>query len=360
MGIGRGDFIPVAGACCPLTITALIGVIRSGAAVVPIDTDRPATSLSQLVEDTGAKLILIDKVSPWSRAIESIRCGTKVVTISTVLAQTRESNLRDVDVSAKDLAYVIYTSGSTGKPKGVMIPHGAIGNMVRWRSDNVTLSSDDRVIMMLSHQFDAGFGIAMSSLAQGASLVFSGSSSVLDIHATIDRIKDCGATVLPSVPSLLHPLVTHPRFQQCKSVQQIWSGGESMPKELPIAVRSKSNARIWNFYGPTETAVEATAFEVTDVDSMRTIPIGKPIANTDVLVLDEHGREVPDTVPGQLAIVGHGLAQGYLNQDERTSECFVPSIGDQALSSRMYLTGDLGLRRADGNLEFLGRHRRAN
>tara|TARA_R110002049_G_scaffold4601_6_gene32874 strand:+ start:66130 stop:70293 length:4164 start_codon:yes stop_codon:yes gene_type:complete len=355
IGIGIGDVVPVCGKRGPQMMIALIGAMRSGAAVVPIDTDQPAVDTETLIEDAGAKAILVDACDVMRLPTDSTATNTCVMSIGDLIDRESVAGEIAVSVSPDDLAYVIYTSGSTGRPKGVMIQHGAIANTMRWRIENVTLSSRDRVLMLLSHQFDAGFAVAMSSLVQGAAIVFPDQGGPFDVHATFDRIKRTGVSVLPAVPSVLNVVVSDPNFRECKSIQQIWSGGESMPSELPAKIRNHSNARIWNFYGPTETAVEATAHEVHLADPRRSVPIGMPIANTEVLVLDDHLKVVPDTCPGQIAIAGRGLAVGYLNQPELTRGCFVDTAGDRSLSSRMYLTGDLGRKRADGQLEFLGR-----
>ena len=347
--IGRGDIVPVIGRPGPETTTAIVGVIRSGAAVVPIDADRPAVDLHDLIHDTTAKLVIVDE----STAIEPR--GGKAAQVSELIKEERRCDITPAKVSGEDLAYVIYTSGSTGRPKGVMIEHAAIANTIRWRIENVSLSSKDRILILLSHQFDAGFGIAISTLAQGAALHWPGVEASFDVHATIEQIRRDQITVLPAIPSLLRMIADSQQLKDCNSLLQVWSGGESMPADLPFDLREQTAATIWNFYGPTETAVEATACTVTDHDPRRTVPIGAPIANTNVLILDDQGRAVPNTVPGQIAIAGHGLARGYLNEPERTDDRFVSLEGDTTGENRMYLTGDLGRRRADGSIEFLGR-----
>ena len=351
--------------------------MRSGAAVVPIDTDHPAVSSPDLVEDAAAKVVLVDEPGTWSEPLNQVNPGVSVVSIETLTCEAdanpggrRRSGLTSGksrlneptaspggsgEILPGDLAYVIYTSGSTGRPKGVMIDQCAIANTVRWRADHVPLSAADRVLMLLSHQFDAGFGIMVSTLAQGATIVWPDDRSAIDFTVTIEQIKRQEITILPAIPGLLQVFANHPGSKGCESIRQIWSGGESMPPDLPNEIRTISSARVWNFYGPTEAAVEAAACEVTDHDSKRFIPIGKPISNTDILVLDDAGNLLPETVPGQLAITGRGLARGYLNDRAKTETCFVPTAGDLAFSSRMYLTGDLGRRRADGSFEFLGR-----
>ena len=196
--------------------------------------------------------------------------------------------------------------------------------------------------------------MTLSTIAQGAAVVWADPSSATDIDALIDQIVRDSITVLPAVPSLLRLIVTHPRFAECRCLEQIWSGGESMPTELPDLIWERSSARIWNLYGPTEAAVEATAHEVRDQDPRRPISIGTPILNTEALILDSSLREVPDTVPGQLAIRGRGLAAGYLKRPELTREKFV-TLPHDAIGDRVYLTGDLCRKRADGEIDFLGR-----
>jgi amino acid adenylation domain-containing protein len=349
-GIGAGDYVPVAAKPGPAATAAILGVIRAGAAVIPIDAQQPAIPVRDLEDDTAAKLIIVDEPSSWSA-----EAAAAVITIAELAVDcSREGKSPEPQPpTASDLAYVIYTSGSTGKPKGVMIQHQAIVNTVRWRMDNVPLAATDRVLMLLSHQFDAGFGVTLSCLAQGASVVWADPGATADIDHLISQVVRDRVTVLPSVPSMQRLIVTHPRFKECRQLSQIWCGGESMPTDLPELIWRHCGAAIWNFYGPTEAAVEATAHEVKDQDPRRPIPIGKPIANTEVLILNDQLQPVPDTVPGQLAILGPGLAVGYLQRPELTREKFVPVPGDP--QSRMYLTGDLCRRRTDGEIDFLGR-----
>lgn len=356
-GVGRGDLVPVIAGRGPASIIAILGVLRSGAAVIPIDAAHPAVAMNDLIVDASPKLVLMDHPNHRSATLAFGSDGVEFVIIDDLMHPSDSCDVTDeIETSSpEDLAYVIYTSGSTGRSKGVMIQHAAIANTIAWRSDQVSVSQSDRVLMLLSHQFDAGFAIALSTLAQGATLVWPTADTTVDIHdaiATIDRHR---VTILPAVPSLLQLFISHPRFSDCRSIRQIWCGGESMPSDLPGRIQRQMTVRLWNFYGPTEAGVEATAHEVVDHDPKRLVPIGRPIANTDVIVLDEFGRVVPDTVPGQLAILGRGLAIGYLGCDEQTKSSFVTAVGDHPRSSRMYLTGDLGRRLSDGTLEFLGR-----
>ena len=348
-GIGRGDYVCVCADRGVSAITAILGVMKSGAAVIPIDAKEPAVACADLIDDTQAKLIIVQRDCEWaSGSTANVVTIDELTVESTALGQPQPPKPDDV-------AYVIYTSGTTGRPKGVMVSHDAIANTLRWRSDQVVLEPSDRLLMPFSHQFDAGFGMTFSILAQGAQVIWVDDQTDRDIDALIAQVIREQITVLMAVPSLLRLIIAHPRFKECRCIQQIWAGGESMPVELPELIWEHSAAKIWNFYGPTEAAVEATAHEVKEQDSRRPIPIGKPILNTEVLVLDDSFNRVPDTVPGQLAIRGRGLALGYLNRPELTQQKFVSLQNADGSSSRAYLTGDIGRRRTDGQLEFIGR-----
>ncbi len=348
-GVGPGSLVPVCGGRGPKTLTAMLGVHRSGAAIVPIDLDGPAMDCPTLLADTNASLILTDQPHAW------LAESAEVLLIDDLVQSAPATQTTWRGPSPEDLAYVVYTSGSTGKPKGVMVDHSAVSNTLTWRMRDVSLNSDDRVLMLLSHQFDAGLGIAWTTLTQGATLIWADDQAGSDSEHLVEQIIRDNVTVLPAVPSLLRILVAHPRFVQCESLRSIWTGGEVVPPELPGQIRESSRAVFWNFYGPTEAAIEATACQIREHPSSRAVPIGKPIANTQVLILDEHQRPVPDTVPGEIAVAGAGLARGYLNQPELTQQKFIPNPSDPSGKSRVYLTGDRGRRRMSGEIEFFGR-----
>ncbi len=248
---------------------------------------------------------------------------------------------------------MIYTSGSTGVPKGVLVEHSAICNTLNWRCRELNLDENDRVLMLLSHQFDAAVGITWSCLTQGATIVWPSAQEKIDPSALIELIQREKITVLPAVPSLLRILASTGQLTQCPSLRMIWTGGEPVPAELPELLRMQTEAAVWNLYGPTETAVEATAMDVTDHSPSELMTIGKPIDNVEVVIVDKLNRLVPVTVPGQIAIGGLGLARGYFKDPELTGRKFIPDPRDP--SKRLYLTGDLGRLLPDGRVEFFGR-----
>lgn len=330
--------IPISDRSGPETIMKILGAMASGAAAIPIDSDQPAVSHSDLLQDINAF------------------SGSQIAT-PTILPSRSSSDKSNLNThpSANDLAYVIYTSGSTGRPKGVMIEHRAICNTLRWRHETVPLHSGDRVLMLLSHQFDAGLGIALATLTQGAELIWADLDARHDLRSLVEQLIRDRITILPAIPSILRLVVEHPKFSECKNLRMLWSGGESMPRELPALVRKRTHAQLWNFYGPTETAVEAIAAQIDSHDERCSVPLGKPVSGASVFVVDEAHRILPDTIPGQLAIAGKGLARGYLNLPEFTAERFVQLKLEDGSETRAYLTGDRGRRLSNGQFEFLGR-----
>ncbi len=357
--------VPVCTASGPLAFIAMLGVQLARAIPATIDLSQPAMNATSLGQDTAAQVWLGHPKHAYFghlKADEIIDLNCLIDSHSFAAAATNAPHATSPLPLSSDVAYLVYTSGSTGKPKGVLVEHQALGNTLAWRREAVPLTSNDRVLMLLSHQFDAALGIAWSAMTQAATLVWPMQDNAADPVAIIEQIIRDQITVLPAIPSLLRILVAHPRFAHCVTLRLIFTGGESMPPELPSLLRRVSHASLWNFYGPTEAAIEATACDVTHHSPLCSMPIGRPINNTEILVLDQYQRPVPDTVPGELAIVGAGLARGYLNAPDLTNSKFVQLAGDTRIGgrlipagARMYLTGDRGRRIPDGQIEFLGR-----
>lgn len=353
-GVRKGDMIPIVGPSGPDVFAAMLAVNQVGAAFVPLDETQPSHRLENLTDEIAARVW----VNCGQRDADTLP-GCKQVQWNlpaTHSTSTNPSSQQGFSFSSpEDLAYLVYTSGSTGTPKGVMIQHQAVCNTLLWRRDTVPLSADDRVLMLLSHQFDAGLAIAWTTITQGATLVWADADCKADPSKLVDQILRDDITVLPAVPSLLRLLVNHPRFPDCQKLKYIWTGGESMPPELPRQIRTVSRAKFWNFYGPTEAAIEATACDVTQHDSKKPVPIGRPIRGAEVLILDDRRRPVPDTMPGEIAIGGAGLATGYFKSPELTDQKFIAHPLDPSGSSKIYLTGDRGRRMPSGQIEFFGR-----
>lgn len=335
-GIGQGDLVPVVAPSGPQVLPAILAVLRMGGVIVPIDQEQPSMAVEEVLQQTRAKAWLcLDKASWIVRVVDGV----------------------EDPLSLPNAAYVIFTSGSTGKPKGVIVGQDAIANTLIWRRDVVGLRHDDRVLMLLSHQFDAGFGVILQALVQGACLVWPQMKpSNFDLDQVVDDLVGRKIRVLIGGPSVLRMLAGHPRFDQCRFVRQVWTGGEAMPSDLPSMLRStlRHDCDFWNFYGPTEAAIEASATRVEwSHDPKKPVTIGSPIHNTTVTLVDSELHPVPVGAPGQLAISGPGLADGYLNEPELTKAKFV--VLPSSPPSRAYLTGDLARLADDRSIHFLGR-----
>jgi amino acid adenylation domain-containing protein len=346
---GPDSLVPVVGHGGGAFVGTL-ATILAGAAPVPIDSRQPAVSCTEFLGDATPPAVVVAGGAAWLDAAPAA-AGLRRIDV-TVARAAGPAVPRGP--APGDLAYCIYTSGSTGRPKGVLVEHRAIANTLAWRREQVPLAADDRLLLPFSHQFDAALVIWLSAVAQGAALVLADAAAKADVSCLIDQIIRDRITVLAAVPSLLELVAAHPRFVECTSLRQVWSGGEAMPGELPRLVARLPGVRLWNFYGPTEAAVEAAAAAVGPGDPTRRVPIGEAVAGTTLFVLDAARRPVPDTVPGELAIAGPGLARGYLARPELTAERFV-TLPPECGGPRAYLTGDRCRRRADGRLEFLGR-----
>ncbi len=346
-GVGPGALVPVVGNGGAAVVGTLVTML-AGRAPIPIDQRLPAVGEDVLLADSAATSIVLagadDALSPD---------GLNVIRLADL--RKPQQPLPIPEPNASDLAYCIYTSGSTGRPKGVLVEQAAIANFLDWRAERLPLTATDRVLLLFSHQFDAAVGISLATLAAGARLVLASPAARNDSEELVDMLIQNEISILPTTPSLLQLLARHPRFSECTSLREIWCGGEAMPADLPPLVSRLPGVRLWNLYGPTETTVEAAAWLVPpDHDGSSRIPIGPAAAGATLIIVDANRQLLPDGQPGELAILGPGLARGYLARPELTADRFV-NLGSNSSPHRAYLTGDRCRRRADGCIEFLGR-----
>jgi amino acid adenylation domain-containing protein len=357
-GVTTESMVPVVARRGPLAFVGILAAQLAGGAAVPLDADQPSLPLEELWLQTSPVVVLSDgtseAVSASTHELAARLVGIAVESLPTLApAEVLERCRRLLQrIASSQAAYIVFTSGSTGTPKGVVVEHKAVVNTLRWRQQAVRLDAGDRVLMLLSHQFDAGLGVGWTTLTQGGTLVWAGPPNA---ECLMDQLLAEGITVLAAIPSLARMLVEHARFTQCGELRYVWTGGEVMSADLPQLLRQRSAARLWNFYGPTEAAIEATAMDVTEHPPDRMVPIGLPLTNTQILIVDRYRRPLPPTVPGEIAIAGVGLARGYLHDPEKTADSFVVVPDESGRPQRMYLTGDRGRQLADGSFEFLGR-----
>ncbi|MFG2877361.1 non-ribosomal peptide synthase/polyketide synthase [Streptomyces sp. NPDC048337] len=314
-------------------VTALYAVHKAGGAYVPVDPGYPAERIAYLLEDSGASVVLTEL--PDLSGLPDTDPG--------------------VPVSGSHPAYVIYTSGSTGRPKGVVVPHEAIVNRLAWMQAEYGLQPGERVLQKTPSGFDVSVWEFFWPLIEGATLVVAAPEGHKDPAYLAELIRAEDITTVHFVPSMLQVFVQEESAALCTGLRRVICSGEALSRELTDRFRQLlPGTGLHNLYGPTEAAVDVTSWECTADDGRGAVPIGRPIWNIDVYVLDAALRPVPAGVEGELYLAGTGLARGYLKRPGLSAERFVANPYGPS-GSRMYRTGDLARRRADGAVDYLGR-----
>ena len=337
-------------------VVAIVGVLASGAYYVPLDPAYPADRVAYMLGQSGVGVLLTQRALADRLPIAA--SATRVIALDAewdALVQDGDATCPiPAPVDADDLAYVIYTSGSTGRPKGVMIPHRAVVNYVRWMATQYPVGPGDAILQKAPASFDACIWEFFLPLVTGARLVLARPGGHQDPDYLADVVARTGITVLQLVPSQLQMMLEATSLSRCTSLTRIVCGGEALPADLlGRLAQLMPGVAITNLYGPTETTVYSTHWTLPLSGFDGTAPIGTPIFNTQVYIMDPRLQPLPVGVPGELIIGGRGVAKGYFAQPELTAEKFVPdAIGGMGT---LYRTGDLARWRADGNLEYLGR-----
>ncbi|WP_295615177.1 amino acid adenylation domain-containing protein, partial [Chamaesiphon sp. GL140_3_metabinner_50] len=325
-------------------IIGLLGILKAGGAYVPLDPAYPADRLSFMLADAQVAVLLTQ---------QKLLASLPAVDVPTIELDDwdnfeGESTANPTsDLQPSNLAYVIYTSGSTGKPKGVLVQHQGLCNLALAQIRGFDVRSDSRVLQFASFSFDASISEVVMSLCAGATLYLGNRDSLLPGTGLMKLLQQQRISHITLSPSALAamPSGAYP------DLQTIIVAGEACPPD--VVAQWSPGRRFMNGYGPTESTVCATT--ATCTASKTAPPIGRPIANIQVYILDSHLQPVPIGVAGELHIGGAGLARGYLNRPELTAEKFIPNPFSQDYSGRLYKTGDLVRYLADGEIEFLGR-----
>ena len=328
-------------------VVALLAVLKAGGAYVPLDPRLPDERLATMLSDVRPKTIITDR----SQHREVF--GANVIHIDSdwdAISRESTANLHRA-VHPNSLAYVMYTSGSTGRPKGVAVEHRSVVNLLHSMQGEPGLSPQDVLLAVTTLSFDiAGLEIFLP-LITGARLFVASDADVVDGNRLWELLVESGATLMQATPTTWRLLIA--AGWPGASNLTILCGGEELTSDLAkqLARRSRS---LWNVYGPTETTIWSSMYRVSGNEE-NTVPIGRPLANTSLYILDAHHKPVPVNVSGEIYIGGEGLARGYLNRPELTAERFVTTSVETGKSARLYRTGDLGRFRANGNIEYLGR-----
>ena len=329
-------------------IVALLGTMKAGGAYVPLDPTFPPERLRFVLGDAKASIVLTQDPLTKGWTFD----GSRVVRLDSDWGEIAKENGNSPEevVTGEDLAYVLYTSGSTGQPKGVEIPHRAVVNLLQAMLLRPGLKKSDTFAAITTLSFDISGLELYLPLCTGAKLAIVSRETGSFGLQLIEYLKKVNATAMQATPVTWKQLIE--AGWDGNPPLKVLCGGEAFPRELANQL-TKRSISVWNMYGPTETTIWSATDEVETGDGP--VPIGKPIANTQFHVLDEELQLVPIGIPGDLYIAGDGLARGYLNQPALTASRFVPNPFSRQPGARMYKTGDLVLRRPNGDLEFLGR-----
>jgi amino acid adenylation domain-containing protein len=347
LGVGPDTLVAVCVERSIEMVVGLLGVLKAGGAYVPIDPGYPRERQAYMLRDSGAPVLLTQA----ALAATVANAAAQVVLLDSGWEEIGRNSGEDFENEAgpEHLAYVIYTSGSTGKPKGVLISRRALTNLLWSMREWLQLSERDRLLALATISFDIAGADLWLPLLTGAQMVLGSRETAADGRALCALIEQRDITFLQVTPSTWRLLFE--AGWRGKSNLQAVSTGEAMPAEVAARLVPAAG-KVWNLYGPTETTIWSTGYEVREAAG--TILIGRPVANTQCYILDAQGEPVPAGVTGELYIGGDGLARGYLNQPKLTDEKFVPNPF-RGSGERMYRTGDLARYRNNGEIECLGR-----
>ena len=335
-------------------IVGLFGILKAGGAYVPLDPAYPAERLATILADARPAVVLTQlhlRGHVPTLANMPVFCLDQD---AVALSGYGEDNLPHL-TQAANLAYVIYTSGSTGKPKGVGIDQQGIVNRLQWMQAAYPLTAADRVLQKTPYSFDVSVWEFFWPLIEGATLVVARPGGHQDVTYLADLIDAQAITTLHFVPPMLEVFLNE--AAECgHSLRQVMCSGQALPLELQERFFAKwQHVALHNLYGPTEASVDVTAWQCRPNSGLNCVPIGQPIANIQIHILDASLNPVPVGVVGHLYIAGIGLARGYINRPELTAQTFIPNPFSATPGARMYLSGDLARYLPDGAIEYLGR-----
>jgi amino acid adenylation domain-containing protein len=356
-GITRGACVGMCLSPSVDTIVALLGIVKLGAAYVPLNPEHPPARLKAQLAKSEARICLTNVTT----VADALNPDVRIIHLESdaaLLAAEPHMN-PDVAVSSDDIAYVIYTSGSTGTPKGVAVRHRNLVNYTQFMLKRLRVEEPLQFATVSTISADLGNTCIFPSLFSGGCLHIIRHDIALEPRGFSDYLSSHAIDVLKIAPSHIQALLSDDYQKRMLPRKYLVLGGEALSRQLLDSILATSPAcKILNHYGPTETTVGSLTFDASEheiSDAALTVPIGRPIANTQIYILDKHMQLCPTGVAGELYIGGAGVAAGYLNDPEQTSARFLPDLFSTKPDSRLYRTGDLARYLPDGNVEFLGR-----
>jgi amino acid adenylation domain-containing protein len=340
-------------------VIGLLGILKAGGAYVPLDPDYPPERLQMMLEDARMPILLTQ-----AHLLERLPLQENNI-VDHVLCLDRDWQRIAIapdanpisNIQPDHLAYVIYTSGSTGTPKGAMNTHRGICNRLLWMQGQYGLTESDRVLQKTPFSFDVSIWEFFWPLMVGAQLVLAVPQGHRDSFYLVDLIDKAQITTLHFVPAMLQVFLETPGLERCGCLKRVICSGEALPLSLQERFFDRLHCELHNLYGPTEAAIDVTCWRCQPDDQLNSVPIGRPIANTQLYILDTHLQPVPIGVTGELYIGGMGVARGYLNRPDLTAARFVANpfaVAGQE-TTLLYRTGDLTYYRHDGVIEYVGR-----
>ncbi|HEX2927283.1 MAG TPA: amino acid adenylation domain-containing protein, partial [Ruminiclostridium sp.] len=354
LGVGRETIVGICMERSFEMVIAIYAILKAGGAYLPIDPDYPGDRIKFIIEDAKVPIVLVQK------HLENLFDNSDA-TVICADTQWSEISIERTDNPVcqnkqEDLAYVIYTSGSTGNPKGVMNTHGGLYNRLMWHQKKFMADDSDTILQKTPYSFDVSVWEFFWPLMCGARLLIAAPGGHKDCRYLADIIRANKVTAVHFVPSMLRAFLGEEGIGECSSLKRVICSGEALTGDIQkLFFEVFGNTLLYNLYGPTEAAIDVSCWECRN-DGSSNVPIGKPIDNIQLYILDQKLKPVAAGVPGELYIGGAGLARGYLNKPELTRERFILNPFRSMPGEYLYKTGDLARFKADGNIEYLGRN----
>nr|BFF38238.1 hypothetical protein BACY1_00430 [Tenacibaculum mesophilum] len=356
--ISKGDSIAILTRNATHRIIALLGIIKTGAAYVPLSEDFPEERKKYILNDAKAKLVVVDTSK---ELIQNISIANEVPFFNIEksfeqLAQYNDENI-DIQIGLEDVFTILYTSGSTGKPKGVLIKNVGLINRLQWFWKHYNFTKEDVIYQKTPYVFDVSIGEIFLGLCFGSKLVLANTENSLQ---TTENIQKYGVTYIHFSPTQLRNYLTAPGNDVSKinTLRMVVCSGEELSKEVVYLFYKHMQVPLSNLYGPTEASIEVTYHDMNIAHTKKKtsrIPIGKPIENVQIYILDHYNKIVPIGIVGEIGIAGKCLAKGYLNMPEKTDQQFIHCELNKGEEVRIYKTGDYGKWLGDGTIQYLGR-----